>query len=335
MPLAQIDDKGTSVYYEDSGAPDGSSTYTTVVMVHGLLINSATFDRMLPLASKYGLRIITMNSRDYRDSTPYTAEELSHMTSPDLNVQASAVRRWGREVALFLAYVCQTLRVPAIAGEGVRKEGGLVLTAWSLSGITILSILGDSQTLGSDLTAALAPYLRKVVLYDSPAIIFGVTADIGLTWPYVDDTIPPERKPDAFVDWASSYNTVLPEGVPITAEALRKHYKVLPRTPTLRTLPTEEFKRTVNPEVSTRSALIMGTDDSIRQKYARRTFSDADAVFPDVDVLFLWCDQSVWLTAWGAKIFQDLVAEAAEPGKKKRKTAFLRVKGVNHLVSPL
>lgn len=43
MPLAQIDDKGTSIYYEDSGAPDGHSRYTTVVLVHGTLINSGMF----------------------------------------------------------------------------------------------------------------------------------------------------------------------------------------------------------------------------------------------------------------------------------------------------
>lgn len=181
MPIAQIDSRGTSIYYEDSGVPDGSSTYTTLVFGHGALINSglsviesqdqlltqvfaATFERMLPVAPKHGLRIITMNGRDYRGSTPYTDEELADMTSPDIDVQATAVRRWGHEVALFVVYVCQRLGIPATTRDN-PATGGLVFVAWSLSGVAILSMLGDPQTMGNEVTRALAPYLRKIVLY--------------------------------------------------------------------------------------------------------------------------------------------------------------------------
>ena len=43
MPLAQIDNKGTSIDYDDSGVPHASSQYTTVVMVHGAIINSGVY----------------------------------------------------------------------------------------------------------------------------------------------------------------------------------------------------------------------------------------------------------------------------------------------------
>lgn len=39
MPLAPIDDKGTNIYYEDSGVASGTTDYVTVVIVHGLIIN--------------------------------------------------------------------------------------------------------------------------------------------------------------------------------------------------------------------------------------------------------------------------------------------------------
>ena len=40
MPLAPIDEKGTSIYYEDSGVPSANPTnYTTIVIVHGLIVN--------------------------------------------------------------------------------------------------------------------------------------------------------------------------------------------------------------------------------------------------------------------------------------------------------
>ena len=169
---------------------------------------------------------------------------------------------------------------------------------------------------------------------DPPAIIYGIAPEIpGLTWPFVDPTVPRERKVDAFVDWVSAYTTAVPEGVPITTESLLKHYTVLPRTPTLRTLSPGDLERTIEPEVQMRSLLVMSTDLGVRRRHARCAFSDADAVLPQVEVLALWCDQSVYLTAWGAKVFHELVQEAPEAGKKKRQTSFVRVKDANHFVS--
>lgn len=46
MPLAQVDDKGTSIYYEDTGVPDNCPQYTTLVFVHGAFINSGMFMRV-------------------------------------------------------------------------------------------------------------------------------------------------------------------------------------------------------------------------------------------------------------------------------------------------
>ena len=43
MPLAQIDSKGTSIYYEDSGVPHASSQYTTIVLVNGAVVNSGVY----------------------------------------------------------------------------------------------------------------------------------------------------------------------------------------------------------------------------------------------------------------------------------------------------
>ena len=35
MPTAPVDDKGNVLYYEDSGAPEGLTVYSTVVLIHG------------------------------------------------------------------------------------------------------------------------------------------------------------------------------------------------------------------------------------------------------------------------------------------------------------
>lgn len=157
--------------------------------------------------------------------------------------------------------------------------------------------------------------------------------DIGLSFPSPDPSAPPEREPNASLDWVSSYFPPLPDGQPITPEALQAHSTALPRTPTLRALYAADYQRIIDPSVVTRSLAIMGTDPAIRAQHAYTAFCDAGAVLPDVDVLALWCDQSVWLTAWAAKIFQDFACRPAEPRKRKRSMAFLRVRNANHFVS--
>lgn len=121
---------------------------------------------MFPYASRYGLRIITMNLRDYRGSSPYTPEEHALMTSPDVNDQAAAVRQHGREAADFLIYVCNTKGIPPVSvSEGGRKVGGIGLVTWSLGSITTISILGDPSTLDEGRRQILTGYMRKAILY--------------------------------------------------------------------------------------------------------------------------------------------------------------------------
>lgn len=119
---------------------------------------------MLPLAPQYGLRIITMNLRDHYGSSSYTPEELADTQSPDLDAQASAVRRYGCDVASFLVYVCKAKKISPIHVEDGKKSGGLILAPWSLSNIAPLAILGDPKTL-DERHAVLSRYMRKVVVY--------------------------------------------------------------------------------------------------------------------------------------------------------------------------
>lgn len=42
MPFAPVDSKGTEFYYEDTGAPKGTTAYTTLLLIHGAVFNSGT-----------------------------------------------------------------------------------------------------------------------------------------------------------------------------------------------------------------------------------------------------------------------------------------------------
>lgn len=162
-------------------------------------------------------------------------------------------------------------------------------------------------------------------------LMYGDDPDIGLYWPARDPAIPPSQKADAFLDWVSSYYAPTPSVALITADALRK-CTALARTPTMRTLSPEDLERTVDRHVGPRAMRIARTDLQIRRRLARRAFSDADAVLPDVDVVTLWCDQSVWHTVWGAKVCKELIEEPAEPSKKKRRVSLVKVENANHFV---
>ncbi|EKM49941.1 uncharacterized protein PHACADRAFT_178573 [Phanerochaete carnosa HHB-10118-sp] len=167
---------------------------------------------------------------------------------------------------------------------------------------------------------------------DPPShIYYGIVPDLGFTWPFVDPTVPPERKADAFVDWVSEYNTPPPDGTPITVESMHKYFTTTPRTPTLRTLSPEEYELTV--ELNVRSGgLIMTTNEAIRRRHARCTYFDADAVLPNVDIVFLFCEEGTWSGMWGTKVVQDFIEVAADPGKKKRKVTFQGLKNASHFI---
>jgi hypothetical protein len=127
---------------------------------------------MLPYSSKYRLRLVTMNMRDYRGSTSYTEEDLAHFVNSDLSVQENAVRTFGQDVVLFLAYVCKNLSILGITVEDGDKFGGLVVMAWSLGCLALCSILGDPQTLDDETKSILGPILRKVIFYGRISLSF-------------------------------------------------------------------------------------------------------------------------------------------------------------------
>ncbi|GJE91030.1 hypothetical protein PsYK624_071780 [Phanerochaete sordida] len=326
MPTATIDDRGTEIYYIDSGPPPHMLIYTTIVITHGLIVNGAAYERTLPVAGRYGLRIIAMNNRDYRGSTPYTDEELADFVDLDIEVQAAAVRRWGRETACFLRFVCETLGVPP-ARDGA---GGVALMAEGVGNTSVFAMLGDARTMGAELSAALAPYLRKVLLFDSSSPTYGIYPDTSLTFPIADEDLPIESTADAFVTWSSAFYVPWPSVASITTKALPTHAKPLLVTPSLRRLPMEDVERMTDFSVTTRSALVMTVAVEVMQRHARCAFMDANAVLPDVEMVAMWCDSAVWVAVWGAKVVDGFMKEQSELGKRKRSIELVKIENSNH-----
>ena len=307
---------------------------------------------MLPYAPKYGLRLIAINMRDYADSTPYTDDELAELASSDVEIQASAVRKFEREFGSFMVFVCTSLGIPAVTVLGGHKRGGLAFLTWSLSNIGLVSIFGDSATLEDTQKTVLQRYLRTAFAYgayslfacyfqclspespDTPALVYEQFPDLDIFAPLHSPAVPDEGKPKAFMRWASAYYTGIADIERITPGALRNRQELKERTPTLDALSSDELERIVEPRAVYRSMPSIGRVPlSVHARRARRIFLDADAVLPDAKVVALWCDSSIRETLWAAKVLDELLREEPEPGKRQREASLVRIADANHTVS--
>ncbi|EMD37518.1 hypothetical protein CERSUDRAFT_49933, partial [Gelatoporia subvermispora B] len=164
MPLGPADDKGTVLYYEDTGVPEGARAYTTLILVHGTMFNGAIFRRMYPYAASNNLRIVSVNKRDYVGSTPYTTEELSAVQGT-AEEQKAIIDADGVRLAHFIAWFIETEKIPPIleAKDGTRI-GGFALAGWSSGNVVTISLLGNANKLPETTREFLGSYFRTLVV---------------------------------------------------------------------------------------------------------------------------------------------------------------------------
>lgn len=127
------------------------------------------FSRLMPLAAKYGLRIIALNRRDYVGSTPFTTAELDDLLSDDDAKHRQFLQARGLEIARFLVWVIDELKIPpkteaVIDGES-KTYGGLALMGWSLGNIQTILVLGHLMTYPREVVEKLKLFFRTLFIY--------------------------------------------------------------------------------------------------------------------------------------------------------------------------
>ncbi|KAH9918132.1 uncharacterized protein B0H18DRAFT_680544 [Fomitopsis serialis] len=210
MPLASVDEKGTQFYYEDTGAPPGQPSYTTLILIHGGVFHSAIYRPMIPYAAARDVRLVLVNVRDYPGSTPYSPSELAALNSSSLNEQRAMLNERGQEVAAFLLWFIRKECIPQIAGsqgDSGAGGGGLALLAWSWGNTITMSFLAQAAKLPKHDQETLGSYLRSLVLFDSSSHALGVPSDVSdfIMNPLRDPQVPEEQKGCAFERWVSSF----------------------------------------------------------------------------------------------------------------------------------
>lgn len=104
--------------------------------------------------------------------------------------------------------------------------------------------------------------------------------------------------------------------------------------PTVKRMSAEEFESVTHP-AALRSYLQLGqlTKEKLAENFQKAVF-DTGGLWPDVDILCLWCDMSVSVCVSAARYIRDRYRnEGSSP--TARKVNIVKVPGANHFVSLL
>ncbi|KAL1945179.1 hypothetical protein VTO73DRAFT_2799 [Trametes versicolor] len=329
---------------QDTGAPQGSDDYTTLVLIHGLGWHSGNFKKLVPCARRSKIRIVLLNRRDYPGARPHSPEELAHLTrlgsSPSTAGAAqetSAVMAdHGRDVYDFLVDFIHRQRIPAARGN----TGGVVLVGWSLACVWITAFLANVASFPVD-DVKVDTYVRRVVLYDPSCVLLGYPRPSDWYHPITDPSIPLTELCARFNEWQAGYYThgdLVKDG----PDALETCTSAKDISSTMSRLSVTDLADSVygppmEPSGSDRllieACMRHGTWGDLKDAAMYLPGAECEPGADDwrsVDVKVAWCDRSVWEMALGSYLLEKELAEARRACKSPREVSFVRVKGANH-----
>ncbi|EJF56675.1 hypothetical protein DICSQDRAFT_183715 [Dichomitus squalens LYAD-421 SS1] len=344
MPTAAVDDHGSVLYYEDSGAPSTSSGYVTLVLIHGTCFHGAGFRPLIPLAKEHNLRLVLLNLRGYPGSTPYSDAELE-LFRGTLDDQQAALQTRGFEIATFLRWFIENENIPKIhttAGSD-QKSGGLSILAWSGGNSQTLFSFANADKLSENTRALLGAYIRSFIMYDPSHTAVGVQPPPGLKSLLFDPMASPEEQALQFGLSVSAYYPpfTLPNSIHDTTSYVPRGPLNDPQ-PTTAKLTDQEIRDLTHPAIfeRTQHALWSPTLSSLYEKNALRALFDCrllddssgakKKVWPGVRVHVVWCDMTAGELAWAVAVLRSRYRES-DPDAR-REIDFHKLEGANHFV---
>ncbi|KAI0705152.1 hypothetical protein BC835DRAFT_1537220 [Cytidiella melzeri] len=332
MPLVPIDDDGNVLEYEDSGAPPGSTDYTTLFCFNNFLWHSGVFRPLFPHAATYNFRVIAIHPREYCRSSPYTDDELAALQSGDQDDEANIIRQEGHAMAVVIAHVIKNDGLPLPSESGGVKTGGVIIIARSAGVALLAALLGNLDSLDKEVYALLDQYVTCCIMLDPPGMIFGIAEPTGSIHPLKDVSLSPEQATKDFIDWTVSYHEPISDLNLVTAETILTRKSLSATSSDPRYTPTrmneQDLKELTCPEVASRlGPLFMNWEVSMAN--TRRTFLNTGGAWKNVKIIITWADSVFWTAIWGVKGITDLLEEPAEKGAERRDVRFVRVDNAN------
>ncbi|KAJ4466247.1 hypothetical protein J3R30DRAFT_3311241 [Lentinula aciculospora] len=342
--------------YLDSGPPTPNpSSYETIIIIHGNSFSNAIFKRLLPLSTKYNLRIIALSRRGFSGSTPFTeAERLFFTGSNAIELSTSDVSKTeilelrGVEILQFIDGFIGRSAIPPIQNDssaenvsGQSRKGGLVLVGWSLGTTFSLSAIAnvDSSLVSDEMRDRIGRYLRTHIMLEPALTSIGLPIPPEAWISFIDPNIPLPARGPLFSHLVTGYYDYSNETVASrnSITALGTIVPSVSRVPTIYTFTQAEHDEivTLTPESSIdlyftkvlreqlrKTYLKSCYDQKLRTNSALRNMSTVWEVIGDRSYSF------VWPTFWEVED-DDMKAGEGEQGKFVR---FMVIEGANHFV---
>ncbi|KAH9933990.1 uncharacterized protein BXZ73DRAFT_77100 [Epithele typhae] len=333
----------------DTGAPPGSTDYTTLVLLHGFVWHSGTFARLLPLATSYNARVILVNRPGYPDAPQYTDEECALLKdvcalSDDPTTLADRhdklldfMKDRAREVYDFLGGL--VIVGDVTPADKAQNKGGIVVGGWSCGAAWITALLAYMETFPID-AVDLSKHLRQVILHDPGMRVLGYPTD-AVPDPYNPALLPfrpaDDRAADAlFARWVTGYFAHGP-----TLDGYERRTPLARPAPTIATISAADLAAVCHAPAGDPAT---GADvhlfgAAVAAGVFRTVWERALAVGPRpaggwgaaVGVRLVLCTRSAWEMPYAVDcVVRDVEAARAE-GRPVRDVEVVRVDG-NHFV---
>ncbi|OBZ69050.1 hypothetical protein A0H81_11212 [Grifola frondosa] len=318
MPLAPL---GHSVhfFYTDTGPPANSATYTTLVLIHGIIFHQATFRRLYPFAAQHNLRLVAPNLRDYPGSTPYTPHETDAFANPHTHVQDAAIQAYGAEIAAFLAWLIKTHDLPPVTTPAnSAAAGGIALLGWSGGNTATLAMLAHANKLPAETRSLLASHLRTLIIFEPTISALGIDAPPTLYSPLRDSSISLDERTSISGPWLSThYSSADPHPArapePTCAPALQDP------PPSTTRMSAEDLAAITDVGVIQRAqGAMLSVDPRIYNRNLRKALGldwGAASVLPLLRIEVVWCDRSVGDCVYAAWAVERMCEEGGGRGR--------------------
>ncbi|KAK7053764.1 AB hydrolase-1 domain-containing protein [Favolaschia claudopus] len=182
--------------YTDSGALTESTSYKTLVFIHGHTFHNGVFQRLNPVAKSNGLRVIAVNRREYPGSSSFSDEELAKFATGTDAERATLLEQQGRDLAMFL---------DGLITDHLPQTGGVALVGWGMGNLFLMPLVACISTLPEATRKRLSSFVRSIIMMHAPSFAFALPTPSGKLIPPTDPKIPPEALGPALAKWVSGY----------------------------------------------------------------------------------------------------------------------------------
>lgn len=261
-----------------------------------------------------------------------TEEELRQFDGPDDRAHEAFFNSRAQELAKFLADFAVKKNLPkACAG---RAAGGIAVMGWSAGNAYTLCLLSHASAVKDETREQLEPFLRSVIIFDTPGYVIGRPSVLGGKFILLDTSLTLEERSKMFGHWVSSYFNH-----PNVASHKLEDLQFIPDTneqteATAARLSETEYRTLISPEAAMKVDVpaTLYPLEEFAQWTKRALFDDglAQKYWPRVKVDAIWCERTCWTCVDGGWGLEELRKKYDLLGVKGRPMKVTMMSGANH-----